>query len=247
MSLGLGLGLGMGGGRVVTPKTIAGSKVVLWLRADKGTTGSPNVSAWADQSGNGRDFSQGTLSKRPDYTASAIGGKPALFFNGSTELVGGPSFDAIAAIGSGEMFGVIQRALDPPTTGFGGAWRLGSPIGQESFYPNSVDLRVYEGFLSTTRKATNITKATGYWTQPHIVQCLSAPSDWRMWLDGTLEYSTATNTVGSSSSTAIGGDTGAAGVLMHGYISEVIVCAPVLTVAERAKMLKYLKARYQIV
>lgn len=246
-SIGIGTGIGFGSGRAFTPKAL-GSKLALHLRGDLGlTVGGVNVSAWADQSGNGRDFSQATLSKRPDYTASAIGNRPAIFFNGSTELVGGPSFDAIAALGSAEMFVVMQRAVDPPTTGFGGLLRLGSPTGQETFVPNSVTRSIYDGFASTTRKDTGVIKPIGFWTSPRIYQALSAPSQWTMWIDGVQEYATATNTVGSSTTTAIGGDTGAAGVLMHGYIAEVIVCAPILTDTQRAKMLKYLKARYQIV
>lgn len=44
----------------------------LWLRADLGVTlNAGNVSAWADQSGNGRSFTQGTGGAQPVYDATA--------------------------------------------------------------------------------------------------------------------------------------------------------------------------------
>lgn len=247
-SLGTGIGIGLGGGRrAVSPRTIAGSKLALWLRADRGITGSSNVSTWADQSGNGRDFTQGTLSKRPDFTAAIIGGKPAIYFNGTSDILDGPSFATIAAIGSAEMHAVMLRAEDPPTAlnGYGGTWRLGSPTATEDFYPNSADGKIYAGFMSSARKSTNVVKGAAYFEEPRIVSCLSAAGEWTMWLDGTQEYTTATNTVAGSTS-AIGGAPETPGVRMYGWIAEVIIFAPVLTSGERAAVLDYLGGRYGI-
>ncbi len=50
------------------PTDIAGA--VLWLRADMGVTlNGTDVSAWADQSGNGNNVAQGTASAQPLYDA----------------------------------------------------------------------------------------------------------------------------------------------------------------------------------
>lgn len=43
------------------------ANVLLWVRAD---IGSPDAGNWPDQSGNGRDFSQGTALNQPTYTAN---------------------------------------------------------------------------------------------------------------------------------------------------------------------------------
>lgn len=71
---GLRNGLRSGSRPKVTPKTIFGSSLELWLRADMGITlNSGNVSAWADQSGKGdanRNVTQGTAALQPQYTAS---------------------------------------------------------------------------------------------------------------------------------------------------------------------------------
>jgi hypothetical protein len=55
----------------------------LWLEADRGVTldGSNNVSAWADQSGNGRHVSNANDAQRPAYIASAVNGRPGLLFS----------------------------------------------------------------------------------------------------------------------------------------------------------------------
>ncbi len=82
----LGLGnVGVTGATVaaVTPLTIFGSTdLKLWLRADLGVTlNGATVSAWADQSGNGNHFSQGTAAAQPTFTASGgPGSKPGLDF-----------------------------------------------------------------------------------------------------------------------------------------------------------------------
>ena len=61
----------------------------LWLRADKGITLSGNtVSNWADQSGNGYDATQLTLSWQPSVTTTT-NGKPALRFDGSNNFLTG--------------------------------------------------------------------------------------------------------------------------------------------------------------
>ncbi|GAC1467449.1 MAG: hypothetical protein NVSMB9_09070 [Isosphaeraceae bacterium] len=69
----------------------------LWLRADVGvyadlskTTPATNgnaVAIWADQSGNGRDTSQATVSARPLLRATGYGGSPALQFDGISQTL----------------------------------------------------------------------------------------------------------------------------------------------------------------
>lgn len=72
---------GIGSASSWRPTQLSGC--VLWLRADMGITkdGSDRVSAWADQSGNGNHFTQGTGARQPKWLAT--GGKsggPAVQF-----------------------------------------------------------------------------------------------------------------------------------------------------------------------
>ena len=69
-----------------TPSGIFGANLVAWARADTGVTLSgSNVTGWADQSGNGRNFSAFTTS--PTFGATAFNTtKPGItFLNGSTQ------------------------------------------------------------------------------------------------------------------------------------------------------------------
>jgi len=85
----LSLGLGVqnirkvGGVAPFSPADISG--LSLWLKADAGVTLlMSNVTAWADQSGNGRSV---TVASLPAFTASSINGKPTIDFNGATQFV----------------------------------------------------------------------------------------------------------------------------------------------------------------
>jgi hypothetical protein len=72
----------------VAPSSIAG--LALWIRGDAGVTldGSNNVTTWADQSGNGRDLTQGTAGKRPAGTAVTLNGLAVVRFDGSDDELG---------------------------------------------------------------------------------------------------------------------------------------------------------------
>lgn len=67
-----------------TPAVLGPSRLRLWLHADLGITlNGSDVSAWADQSGNGNDVAQSTPSKQPAYTGVVLtSGAQALDFDG---------------------------------------------------------------------------------------------------------------------------------------------------------------------
>lgn len=85
-----------GSGDTVTVDGHAVTNNIAWealldLQADTGVTESGGaVSAWADQSGNGRNFTQGTVGARP--TLQTISGYPAIVFDGSDDWLLGPNF-----------------------------------------------------------------------------------------------------------------------------------------------------------
>jgi hypothetical protein len=80
----------------VNPLSIlgGGTSVKQWVRADLGITlNGSTVSTWADQSGNGNDYSQGTAANQPTWGAtSGPNNTPALTFNGTTNVLTNSSF-----------------------------------------------------------------------------------------------------------------------------------------------------------
>ena len=73
-----------------SPAELQTEGLVLWLDADDTNSLSRNdldqVSCWADRSGRGNDARQIVSASQPRYVPEAIGGKPALHFDGSSYL-----------------------------------------------------------------------------------------------------------------------------------------------------------------
>lgn len=84
----------------------------LWLKADEGITfNGSDVSAWADQSGNGRNATQATASRQPLYVASVINGLPAVQFDGVDTTGTFMSVDlTFLASSSMSIYAVIRRS-----------------------------------------------------------------------------------------------------------------------------------------
>ncbi len=58
-----------------------------WVKGDVGVTGTTNVSLWADQSGLGNNFSQGTLANQPALITNDINDHATINFAGNTTIM----------------------------------------------------------------------------------------------------------------------------------------------------------------
>lgn len=81
------MGAGASNGNSFSPNKLP--NLSLWLRSDLGITlNGSNVSSWADQSGNGRDFTQGTAAAQPAYVSSGgAKNRPYLDFDGVNDYL----------------------------------------------------------------------------------------------------------------------------------------------------------------
>jgi hypothetical protein len=244
-SIGVGIGCGLsGGGAPWTPKRL-GASLALWLRADKGVfLNGSNVAAWADQSGNGRDFSQGTASRQPTWSATALGGQPAVVFDGANDIFSAATLSALST--SADTFIVMKCANDPALTGFGACWQIASLPGTEDYVPFYLGRQIYCGIFSTARKATVVVGSAGYFAAPRIFSVYSKNGEWKMSTDGVERFATATNTFSSTGTIALGGDPEQS-FPYHGSFAEVIIASPSLTAPQRAQVHTYLGKRYGIV
>ena len=79
--------VGANGAPPANPVAIFGSNLVFWYNASAGLTTGPGpsfqVSAWADQSGNGNNLVQSTALLQPNYSATGFNGLPGVTFTGS--------------------------------------------------------------------------------------------------------------------------------------------------------------------
>jgi hypothetical protein len=75
-----GTGGGGGGSSGFTPAAFGG-RLVVWLDAARGISGTP-VASWTDQSGAGNNATQAMAPSQPALTASGINGLPAVTFDG---------------------------------------------------------------------------------------------------------------------------------------------------------------------
>jgi len=97
-------------GRYSTRLTLPTTNLLAAWDARVGVTNvSGACSAWADQSGNGWNASQGTAGSRPTITTT--GGFPSLLFDGTSHWLGVPGINAAAGV---KTLYVVQNATSTP-------------------------------------------------------------------------------------------------------------------------------------
>jgi len=227
-----------------TPAAL-GAAVKLWLRGDSYTDASGKVAAGIDLSASGIDFSQATGSKRPTYVASGIGGQPCWQFDGANDgtILVAPA-GALPVSTSADVWVVFKADNDPPVSGVGGCWNLGAPGGAEQYI--TLAGTAYLGDCSSSVKAT-VAMGAGFFASAHILRQSSKAGQFVVNIDGTDEFTTATNTFSAGTGRqAIGGDFEASNVRLKGLFAEALVVSPQSSAGDRAKILTYLSDRYGI-
>ncbi len=211
----------------------------LWLKADAitGLNDGDRVTTWIDSSGNSRDATQSVAADKPTYKINIINGKPVVrFAAANTEFMNLPNF--LTGFGAGEIFLVVKLNNDPPVTGSGGIWDFGSDAASSHYCFD--DGFIYDEFATTARKGTvNPTPSLAAW---RLYNVSSQANEWTSRLDGTQIFTTATNTVGWSTTPKIGGET----FFCDGDIAELILYSTVLSTADRTAVKTYIAAKYNL-
>lgn len=233
------------GNRPVSPRTIFGTSLELWLRADLGITlNVGNVSAWADQSGKGdvnRNCLQGTAASQPTFVASDAGlnGRPSVSFPaGGTQLslVSGtwapaPSqpFTVFLAAKASQTGAANQYALDSIIAGTQMAVFTTAHAQVTAFATGSLQYTT-----DTTVKAVSVYEFNGVVNSKIYWNALTA---------------VATGNAGPNihTGTTIGNYAGLLAVTnFDGTIAEVIYVSGIATLAQRTACMTYLGARYLV-
>jgi hypothetical protein len=210
-----------------------------WWKADSLVLadGDP-VATWTDSSGNGRDATQGTASLRPTYRTNVVNGLPIVRGDESDDSLVLPDF--LTGFTAGTLFWVAKVGADPPGGDNSAPALFFGSHGSDEHWPWT-DGNIYYGFGSTVRHtvgdlATSLADAFRVWAN------ISAASDWRVYLNGSLEFSTITNTVGfGTTPTMFRAGTGAR---FRGDVAEILVYSRALSDTERQQVEDYLMDKY---
>lgn len=225
--------------------------MIVWLKgsewdADGVTADGTAENTWHDQSGNN------------NHAAVPALGNGGLYYSNQTPTgggivrFGGPNgsirYDLpsglMAGVTAGEVFVVLKSVTD--TADNPGLWFIGSDAVNFTNYPNSASGGIIgDSFGSTVGKATpNPTVDLSTW---HVYNALSKAGEWTARINGTLLYTTATNTVGWRTIPTLGYiPTGGAPstYVWDGDMAEFILYDRELTADERAGVVAYLTARH---
>lgn len=214
------------------------SGCVLWLRADLGITkdGSDKVSAWADQSGSGNHFAQGTGADQPLYVAGAYAGQPALRGDNTDKLT------SAAAVGSG-----ANNTLFAVFTGAGAAtsYVMAGVDGSTCAVLHRFSAALVEWFNGGG--ADRYTFASGLFAgAPHVLTVAQSNGvSLQGWWDGASSFGPVVPTTAFAGLRYVMGYAGGANA-SSGDMLEVVEYSRVLSAAERLQVERYLGARYGI-
>lgn len=218
-----------------------------WLKADALvlSNGDP-VGSWADVSGNNNGTFTASGASRPTYQTGIINSLPAVYFSGS-----GPQNLAIGSnapwngLTSGEVFAILKGDSGQGSS-FIGLWSF-PPCDDFELYPYSGDSHVYDGFMSTLRKACG-TPGASFQSVWHTYNVISTSSEYTAQRNGTQFFTTATNTVNTSIASVgsgfIGCSRGSFG--FQGWFAEILLYDHKLSGTDRTAVYAYINSKYGI-
>jgi hypothetical protein len=224
------------------------SGLKMWLKADAGTTRNGNtVAQWVDQSGSGSSASQANVSRQPLFVASAIGGKPALRFDGADDYmdftlpVNGLSEMTIVVVNSsstaldGSIFGSYRSSL------YWGDQRS-TAIGAVYLTPLSPDLQFRFGGTQAYGKYVRPSALGSGWS---VSTAVKQGGNERLYFNNT-QVSSVTGKPATITGVPSLGNLGRGfnSVGFIGQIAEVLVYNRALTDVERQELHTYLKSKY---
>ena len=234
----------------------------LWLKSDAGVTGGSSVSSWADQSVFGLDATNSVSSKQPNATANTMNFNPVVTFDGSDDILKGPSGNT--AINSDDTTVITVFKQDAAAESF-----HQSPFTNRTATENNTSGHTW--YLYYNKSLWFTANNTGWETQDSPVSYTKGMPSITM-LDATGGVGTSSKHIydngklvstvnnqtflkqsGASDSYRVGMGNTASGAgaqidkfAFEGDIAEQIVYSTVLSSADRDKVQSYLALKYGI-
>jgi len=224
------------------PSSLGG--LALWLKADAGVTlAGSNVTAWADQSGNGNNAT--SPSTYPTFVSSSINSKPAISFNNDSSWMQIPQ-NSIGNSGNISIFVVLNYVSGAVILNKGDAasfeatvWELTTNTG---FGFVNFDGESYNWNTVSVSPATNT---------PLLLEGFSSAGVSQLAFNGTNSgdpsyANNAFNAISQYIGIGGGGDGGSAVSPLNAKIAEIIIYNRALTTQERQQVEAYLNQKYAI-
>lgn len=223
----------------------------LWLKGDAGITlVGGNVDVWADQSGNGRDFSAPGASNRPAYS-STLNGLPVLTFDGSTDyLSGNLAARQLTQNVTGLSFFSVHRHTAGTSYRFYANSIVGGAAARATYGGNGT------AYTQITRRldadgATTITggtQSTDYVLLSFMTRYSVATG--AIFLNGVSQVDTAMGTAGNTQDTTSQVSFVGCGTVLSDFLSgdiaEIIVYRRAITPTERQSVESYLMQKWGV-
>lgn len=218
----------------------------LWLKADAGITkdGSDRVATWADQSGNGFDFTQSTEAAKPIYTENELNGLPVIRFDGSDD-----EMTSAATMGdfidAGSFTVLVAAVINGTSSNVGGAYNnhalFGTTSGAMNIHARTNDV-VYCGIYDGGDKLVGRSYTEG---DVFIFRARLDGGSIYVDLDGGSESSTASGDASGLANSCFLGRDDNGDQHLEFDLCEMIVFDSVLSDAKRDEIERYLNFRWQ--
>jgi large repetitive protein len=216
----------------VNPTSLSG--LVTWTDVNSlGLTNGNPVTEFTDLSGLNN---HGSGSVKATYrTGITVGGKGVADFSTSSFYTYG---NVMSGKTAGTVFVVMKRFNDPPAVDVdAGLWWWGTDAVDDAVVPWTNGY-IYDEWGTTARKSAG--DPTPSFATAFRTYCVSSESgNWTCRIDGTQQYTTATNTVGFRTAPLLGKNKN--NRLFKGYISAFIVYGRALSTAEKGQVETYLE------
>lgn len=227
----------------------------LWLRADSvtGLNSGDALTTWNDSSGNGRNVTQGTAASKPLWYSGRVGGKPAIYFDGSNDWLentaGVMGFNGNTGL---TVFVVYELKTALPTNG-GLISKDDFSVpnrGWSTFIYSDTDQGLLIPTSSSTREIRRGLTPGGTFARPMMYTGrFQGSTEQSLWFNGTLDNDTITGSIpasiGNAGTTNLWvGRTGASGEYLLGYIAEIVVYSTNLSDTNRQAIETYLRNKY---
>lgn len=237
---------------LINPLDVSGC--ILWLDASTLSV-STDLATWSDASGNANDYTQATVSRRPDVVASGgtATGNSVLFVDTSAQFLAGPAGllgsgladYTLIIVGYTDDINIINGLFAQYTVSMDGRTQFG-------FRDDATDLKTW--VFNQASGASGIGSRYGSTTLPGNADCIfewsTSSADMYNYVDGNLQSGFPANPLAgldATHPTYVGSANGSGGAqYLSGGIREILVYNKEISALERSKLVNYLQGKWQI-